>query len=82
MELQVAEIASSAAWRGVESALLLTEQNEFSICAGNSQCRTEGRFILNQGCPKRFFAKGHSSRAESVEIKISGILVIKLKIIV
>lgn len=63
MELQVAEIASSAACRGAECAdalraLLFTEQTEISVCAGRSQCRIEGRFILNQGCPKLFFDKG------------------------
>ena len=63
MELQVAEIASSAACREAECedalrALLFKEQRDFSICAGRSQCRSEGRFILNQGCPKRFFYKG------------------------
>ena len=59
MELQVAKIASSAACRGTEGAdalgsLLFTEQREFSICAGRSQCRTECWFNLRQGCPKLF----------------------------
>ena len=57
MELQVAEIASSAACRGAERALPFMEQRDFSICAGRSQCRTEGQFILNQGCPKRFWQR-------------------------
>jgi hypothetical protein len=60
MELQVAEIASSAACRGGECedalrALLVMEQRDFSICAGRNQFRTERLFILNQGCPKMFY---------------------------
>jgi hypothetical protein len=59
MELQVTGIASSAACRGAECAdalraLLFMEQRDLSICAGRSQCRTEGRFILNKRYPKRF----------------------------
>jgi hypothetical protein len=72
MELQVAEIASSEACRGAEfadalRAWLFMEQREFSICVGRSQCRTEGRLILNQGCPNLFLTKGHNTYCELVQ---------------